>query len=92
MEKTYKFCQSCGMPLKKDENGGGTNTDNSKSLKYCSICYQVGKFTRPDFTAGQMQELVKGKMKEMGIPGFMSGLFTYGIPKLERWKKGNVRC
>lgn len=22
MEKTYKFCQSCGMPMKKDEKGG----------------------------------------------------------------------
>ena len=25
MEKVYKNCQSCGMPLKKDEKGGGTN-------------------------------------------------------------------
>jgi hypothetical protein len=86
MDKIFKFCQSCGMPLKKDEKGGGTNTDGTKSLKYCSHCYQEGKFTRPDFTALEMQQLVKGKMKEMGIPGFLTGFFTYGIPKLERWR------
>jgi len=53
---------------------------------YCSFCYQDGKFFRPDFTDKQMQELVKGKMKEMGIPGFLTPFFTYGIPKPERWK------
>jgi len=86
MEMTNKFCQSCGMPMKKDEKGGGTNTDGTKSLKYCSHCFQEGKFTLPDYTAKQMQQLVKGKMKEMGFPGFLSGFFTYGIPRLERWK------
>jgi len=86
MEKMYKFCQSCGMPLKKDENGGGSNADGSKSIMYCSRCYQDGEFTRPDITVKQMQELVKGKMKEMGFPGFLTSFFTYGIPRLERWK------
>ncbi len=86
MEKMYKFCQSCGMPMKKDEKGGGSNADGTRSVKYCSLCYQDGKFLRPDFTAKQMQELVKGKMKEMGIPRFLTLFFTYGIPKLERWR------
>lgn len=86
MGKMYKFCQSCGMPLKKDEKGGGTNTDGTKSLMYCSRCYIAGNFTRLDFTAKQIQELVKGKMKEMGIPGFLTLFFTSGIPKLERWR------
>lgn len=86
MEKTYKFCQSCGMPLKKDKKGGGTNADSSKSLMFCSLCYQDGKFTRPDFTSSQMQELVKAKMKEKGVPGILTTFFTAGIPKLERWR------
>ena len=86
MEKTYKNCQSCGMPMKRDPLGGGTNADGSQSAIYCSHCYQNGAFTLPDYTAAQMQELVKGKMKEMGIPGFLSGFFTRGIPRLERWK------
>lgn len=85
MEHTYKNCQSCGMPLKKDPLHGGTNADGSKSNMYCSYCYQDGKFTRPDMTAPQMQEFAKGKMKEMGFPGFLAGMFTKGIPKLKRW-------
>lgn len=87
MEKSYKNCQSCGMPLKKDEKGGGTNSDGSQSAKYCSRCYEDGKFTRPDITFPEMKALVKGKMKEMGFPGFMAGFFTSNMHKLERWKQ-----
>ena len=32
---TYKNCQSCGMPLSRDPNGGGTNADGSASAMYC---------------------------------------------------------
>lgn len=75
------------MPLSRDAAGGGTNADGSKSGMYCSHCYRDGKFTLPDLTLEDMKERVKGKMKEMGIPGFLTGLFTYNLPKLERWKK-----
>jgi hypothetical protein len=81
-------CQSCGMPLKRDVNGGGTNTDGSKSTEYCSNCFQKGVFTLPNITVDQMKERVKGKMKEMHIPGFMAWFFTKNIPKLRRWKHG----
>ena len=87
MEKKNKFCQSCGMPLKKDPEGGGTNEDGSINLKYCSQCYQNGKYTQTDITAHDMQNFVKAKMKEMGFPGFLAGFFTKGIPGLERWKQ-----
>lgn len=87
MEKSFKNCQSCGMPLNKDPKGGSTNTDGSKNKMYCSHCYENGKFLQPDVTAQEMQGFVKGKMKEMGFPGFLAGFFTMGIPKLERWKK-----
>lgn len=87
MKQTYKNCQSCGIPLKKDKKGGGTNADGSKSEMYCSKCYENGKFTSPDMTATEMQVLVKGKLKEFGFPGFIAGFFTKGIPKLERWNK-----
>jgi hypothetical protein len=87
MSQVYKNCQSCGMPLKRDEKGGGTNADGSKSTMYCSKCYQNGKFTSPNITVQEMQSLVKDKMKEFGFPGFIAGFFTKNIPKLERWKK-----
>lgn len=87
MEKTFKNCQSCGMPLSKDPKGGATNADGSKNKMYCSHCFENGKFLQPEVTAMQMQEFVKGKLKEMGFPGFLAGFFTKGIPNLERWKK-----
>lgn len=82
----YKNCQSCGMPLKKDEKGGGTNADGTISELYCSLCYENGEFKTPEMTLTEMQSLVKGKLKEMGFPGFIAGFFTKRIPKLERWK------
>ena len=87
MEKTNKFCQSCGMPMKKDPNVGGTNADGSISTKYCSYCYEQGKFKSPDMTVKEMQDLVKGKLKEMNFSGLMAWFFTRNIPRLERWKK-----
>lgn len=73
--------------MKKLPNGGETNSDGSKSGTYCGYCCENGKFLQPDINAAQMQDFVKGKMKEMGFPGFLAGFFTKGIPKLERWQK-----
>jgi hypothetical protein len=86
MEKTNKTCQSCGMPLKRDEKGGGTNADGSKSALYCSHCYQKGEFTMPDASVEQMQAKVREKLIEFGFPKFLTGIFTRRIPKLQRWR------
>lgn len=87
MEKHYKNCQSCGMPLKQDPQGGGSNSDGTRSTAYCSYCYTEGKFTQPDFTAKDMQNFCKEKMKEMGMPGFVASFLSSGVPHLKRWKK-----
>ncbi|MBS1572581.1 MAG: zinc ribbon domain-containing protein [Bacteroidetes bacterium] len=88
MEQTYKNCQSCGMPLKKSPNGGGTNADKSISKMYCAYCYENGQFKQPDWTASQMQEFVKGKMKEIGFPmSLFANMFVKKIPTLKRWSK-----
>lgn len=84
--KTYKNCQSCGMPMKRDPQGGGKEADGSLNLKYCSYCYVDGAFVQPEMTVGEMKILVKRKMVEMGFPKFLSGFFTKGIPKLDRWQ------
>src|SRR6266481_5254422 len=84
--RTYKNCQSCGMPMRRDEKGGGTNADGSKSAMYCSHCYEAGRFTLPDISPAEMQQRVKGKIKEAGFPAFAGWLFTRNIPKLARWK------
>jgi hypothetical protein len=83
---SYKNCQSCGMPFTRDPLGGGTNADGTKSAMYCSHCFRGGRFTLPDITAAEMKVLVKGKLKEVGVPGFLTGLLARNIPRLERWK------
>lgn len=85
MNSSYKHCQSCGMPLKRDKLGGGSNADGSKSAMYCSHCYAAGLFTMPDVSVEQMQQRVRDKLREMGFPGFLAGFFTRRIPKLARW-------
>jgi len=86
MGKFDKFCQSCGMPMEKDEFGGGTNQNGSKSTRYCSHCYENGAF-KDDFThPKQMVKLVRGKLKEFGVNPLMRWFYTSHIPRLERWK------
>jgi hypothetical protein len=86
MEKKYKSCQSCMMPLNKDPKGSGTNADGSRSTMYCSYCYENGKFLQPNVTAQEMREFVTNKMVEMKFPRFIAKFMTAGIPNLERWK------
>ena len=75
------------MPMKKDPGNGGTNADGSKSIEFCSYCYEDGTFSSPEIdTPQKMQEFCIGKLKEMGTPGFVAWIFTRSIPKLKRWK------
>lgn len=86
--KEYKFCQSCGYPLKKDEKGGGSEKDGSISKKYCSMCYENGAFlTPPEIdSAEKMQKFCIDAMKKDGINGLFAWLATRGMSRLERWK------
>ena len=79
-------CQSCGMPLKKDPQGGGTETDGARSSAYCSYCYRDGVFTSPELdTPQKMQQFCVAKLREQGVPAFLAWLLTRGIPRLQRW-------
>lgn len=75
------------MPMKRDPEGGGTLADGTRTQEYCSYCFAEGGFRQPDITAEEMRVFVKGKLKEMGFPGFLTGFFTRNIPKLGRWTK-----
>jgi len=87
MKKTYKFCQSCGMPISKDPQGGGSKKDGTKTTKYCSYCYQDGEFANPEIdTPKKMQTFCIEKMREQGMPKIFAWILTGSIPKLERWK------
>lgn len=88
MEKIHIQCQSCGMPLREDKNGGGTEKDGSTSRVYCSSCYENGEFRKPQLTLQEMQiivdEVLKNEMKWWKI---FRWLAVRQIPKLERWKE-----
>ena len=88
MDKTYKNCQSCGYPLKRDKRGGGTESDGSLSVKYCSMCYENGAFLTPPEVdnARKMQTYCMQEMRKAGINRLFAWLATRSIPKLERWK------
>ena len=81
-----KVCQSCGMPLSKDPQGGGTEADGSLSDTYCSICYDAGSFRHPDATVLEFQQQCVEALMRSGTPKLMAWLFTRGIPRLARWQ------
>lgn len=78
-------CQSCGMPLRRDAEGGGTDRGGTRSTEYCSHCYREGRFTEPGLTAQQMMGRVQGKLREMHFPGFVARYFARRVPTLRRW-------
>ena len=74
------------MPLSKDEKGGGTEANGSKSTDYCSHCYRMGQFIDPNLTAEEVVATAQGILKKMHVPGFLAKKFTKDIPNLKRWK------
>lgn len=86
-----QFCQSCGMPLTKNEDYG-TNADGSTNFDYCVYCYKDGQFLQ-ECTMDEMIEhcaqFVDEVNKQMPKPmtkeeykQMMRGFF----PMLKRWK------
>jgi len=86
MKIANKTCQSCGMPMSRDPQNGGTNADGSKNLEYCSYCYKDGAFLF-EGTRNEFQDFCKQKMIEGGHSKFTSWLFTRGMRRLRRWKQ-----
>lgn len=83
---SHNRCQSCGMPLKADSKGGGSNADGSLSREYCSYCYERGQFHNPDMTIDEMRTLIIEKLMEKGYPRFIARFFTFGLERLKRWR------
>jgi Putative zinc ribbon domain len=80
-------CQSCGMPLSRDEAGGGTNANGSRSSEYCSHCYRNGQFTEPTLSLDEMIAKVEGKLRELRLPGSLILGLTRSISQLNRWQQ-----
>lgn len=82
-----KMCQSCGMPLEKDEYFG-TNSDGSKSQEYCFHCFQEGKFLDEGISLqGKIDKNVKFAI-QIGMSELTARQMAEEIlPQLKRWQK-----
>ncbi len=88
MENLVRICQSCGMPLEKDPNKGGTNADKSISDKFCSYCFKDGKFLDEGITLQEkIDKNVKMAVSRMNIHETQLRKMAESVlPNLERWK------
>ena len=91
MKDDVKICQSCGMPLYNDPDKGGTNSDGSKSDKYCSYCFRNGNFTQnisldemTDIGLNYSEEYKSAKSDEE--KEVIRNLAKQYLSNLERWK------
>lgn len=82
-----KFCQSCAMPLKKENRAN--EKDGSTSLMYCNLCYDNGRFINENLTYNDMLELgIKGienstenKIKKI----ILKKSYPFLLKKCKRW-------
>lgn len=80
------ICQSCGMPLQKDEYFG-TNEDGSKSKEYCFHCFQNGKFLDEGITLqGKIDKNVKFAVQIGMSEDAARSMAGKILPKLKRWQ------
>ncbi|HEV2353079.1 MAG TPA: zinc ribbon domain-containing protein [Puia sp.] len=85
--EAYNFCQSCGMPLDR-EDFRGTERDGTKSTKYCKFCYSGGEFVDPGMTLEQMKIRARTKLEEMHLPESVIQQAILTLPMLGRWMGG----
>ena len=80
-----KICQSCGMPINKDEQLG-TNIDGSINKDYCKYCYDKGEFidkvTMEEYIDMCCQYGAQAGMTNEEMKKHCTKLF----PTLKRWK------
>ena len=81
------ICQSCGMPLRKEEDFG-TNADASMNGEYCHFCFNDGKFTEPNITMKQkIEKVVQIATSQMNMSEPQARKMAHSvIPKLKRWQ------
>ena len=76
------------MPLQTKKAGDcrGTESDDTKSEKWCKLCYKNGKFIDHDCTLEQMKVIVDNALKENNSGRLMRWMAQKQLPSLERWK------
>ena len=87
-----QFCQSCGMPLTRNEECG-TDADGSINFDYCKYCYKDGQFLQNctmeemiEHCAQFIDEVNKNKPQPMTIEEYKQMMQSF-FPMLKRWRK-----
>ena len=87
-------CQSCGMPLDREELHG-TEADGSKSASFCTYCYQNGAYTYPTTLEGMVENNLKYLQEWNENAGLQlsraeakEALLQY-LPTLKRWRENH---
>jgi hypothetical protein len=83
--KNIILCQSCGMPLDK-EDIKGTEKNGLKSNEYCKYCYENGVFKHPKMSLDEMKNNVENTMKKLEIHHYEIQKAVNILPALKRWK------
>lgn len=89
MELNEKLiCQSCAMPLKKEEDFG-KNSDGSKNSEYCKFCFQNGKFVDEGISVEKkIDKLVEIGTSQLGMSEEQARTMAETqLPQLKRWKE-----
>ena len=83
------ICQSCGMPIKKEEDFG-TERGGSKSRFYCKYCFENGRFKDEGITLQEkIDELTKITVNQLGMTQEQARIMAETkLPSLMRWKTG----
>lgn len=79
------FCQSCGMPLNKEEVKG-TEKNGLITDEYCKYCYENGAFKNPDMNLEDMKKNVQNQMKKMQLHENVIQKAVNILPALKRWQ------
>ncbi len=82
-----QLCQSCGMPLVKDRQGGGLEKDGSRSLLYCSYCFDQGAFTEPELSLAMMKNKLNGVLRKQKVLFPLRCFLLQRLRKLQRWRR-----
>jgi hypothetical protein len=90
MEAKEIICQSCGMPMRKNEDFG-TDTDGTRNGEYCHFCFKDGSFIDVGITMEQkIEKLVEIAFAKMQIPKEQARAQALKIiPTLKRWREEN---
>ena len=82
MDRNTPICQSCGMPIMKPEDFGGSD--------YCQYCFKDGGFTLPDLTLEQMIERLIPFAFKMGVSEEDARKMAMEkLPRLKRWRRNS---